>query len=228
MLRTLIGIAAIAACATLAHADGIAYWAENTNVRFDGSFGFELSDFPQGADFGAQAGTANLTVGGGDVLAADPNGVCLYIQSFTGSTINAQYGEPFGGSIAVQGGTNNVNNGAWIELAFDATSWTAVNFSFAGRRTSTGFIDVDIDAYNGTTLLGSIAADVNLNATTLTLYSYAASLLDGVADARIRLTLNGATSATGNVRLDNLYIEGVPEPTGLLLLGLGVLALRRR
>ena len=228
MKIALIGTAIIAAAAGTAVAqDSIAYWAQNDNTLSGGGFGFEDGDFPQLADFGAQAGSATLEPKGG-LTGSITGGVYDFVQSFSGSTTNAQFGEGSGGSIALQGGTNNGNNGAWIDLDFDGSSYTDILFSFAGRGTGTGFKDVDIDAYNGDILIGSIAADIDLTGG-FALYNFSTTLLNNVTDARIRMTFDGASSTTGNNRLDNLFIQGtIPTPASAVLLGLGGLAAVRR
>lgn len=227
MKIALIGTAIIAAAAGTAVAqDSIAYWAQNNNFLSGGGFGFEDGDFPQLADFGAQAGSATLEPKGG-LTGSITGGVYDFVQSFSGTNDNAQFGEGSGGAIAIQGGTNNGNNGSWIDLDFDGSSYTDIIFSFAGRGTSTGFNDLDIDAYDGDILLGSIAADIDLGGWAV--FSFPTTLLDNVTDARIRLTFNGATNTNGNNRLDNLFIQGtIPTPASAALLGLGGLAAVRR
>ncbi len=234
-----IGASAPLAIAGVASAqESLAYWAFNNDPLPGGGFGYQPGDLPAFADFGTQAGAASVTVNGGITGATTVTGggdtVFQWIQSFAGSTINAQFGEGAGGSLAVQGGTDTQNNGSFIEIAFDASNYENIMFSFAGRRTGSGFSDVDIDAYDGNTFLGNIFSDLNLNATTLELISLSTSLLNNVADARIRLTLNGATGATGNVRLDNFFVQGdaaaaIPTPGAIALFGLaGMTAARRR
>lgn len=229
MMRNVV-IAAILSLGTFAaQADVIAYWAENSNpLPVGDSIG--VGAFPQVADYGDQAGAASILPGGGDILANDGTDYD-WLHSFTGSTVNAQFGESAGGSLALQGGTSSVNNGAYIDFSFDGASYADIAFSLAARRTGTGFNSVDIYAYDGGTLLGTIASNVDFtSSTTLAVYSYTTSLLDGIANAKIRMTFDGATSSTGNNRLDNMLISGtlVPEPASLVLIGLAGLIVRRR
>ncbi len=229
MSKFVIGasLLAIAAGASAGTPEIIAYWNQNDNGLPGGGFGFQVGDFPQGADNGTQAGTANLTVGGGDALANDGS-VYTWLQSFAGTGINAQFGDPSGGSIALQGGTDQINNGAFFEFNFDSSLYENIQFSLARQSTSTGFDVVQIDAYNGDSLLGNIGSINNRN--TFALYSFGTSLLDGVTDATIRLTFTGATSSTGNNRLDNIVVAGtlVPTPGAVALIGLGGLVASRR
>jgi hypothetical protein len=231
MTKTLALLVVAGATFAVNAQDSIAYWAQNNNVTSTGGFGFEVGDFPQGADFGLQAGTAGLSINS-DWL-ADNNGTSYNgLASFAGSTLNAQFGEPAGGSLSPQGGTNLANNGRWFEVSFDSSSYEDIILSFAARRTNAGFNDVDVDAYSGSTLLGSVAADLNFNASGFdVVYSFNAALLDGVSDARIRFTLNGATNATGNNRYDNILVQGtlIPTPASVALLAFGgLMAARRR
>ncbi len=234
-MKSMICAAAVVAFAgsALAGVDDLAYWAQNNNVQTDGDFGFENGDFPQAADFGLQAGSAVLSLS--TALNADfDGGTGEYntVQSFGGSTGNAQFGEGSGGSIAIQNGPSGQNNGEWFELQFDATNYMDIILSFDARRTSTGFDDVDIQAYDGGTLLGDIALDQIWSGSFAT-EGYTTTLLDGVTDARIRFTLNGGsdTSTNGNNRFDNLFIQAslIPSPGAAALFGLaGLTASRRR
>ncbi len=229
MKNSIIGAAllAIAAGASAGTPEIIAYWNQNSNNLPGGGFGFEVGDFPQGADNGTQAGSATLSVGGGDALANDGS-TYTWLQSFAGTGINAQFGDASGGSIAIQGGTDTINNGAYFEFNFNAASYENIAFSMARQSTGTGFDLVQIDAYNGGALLGNIG-NIN-NRDTFSLYSFNTALLDGVADATIRLTFTGATSATGNNRMDNIVIQGnlIPTPGAAALMGLGGLVAARR
>lgn len=235
MNKIVLGAAvlSIAAGASAGTPDIIAYWAMNNNTLPGGGFGFAPSSFPQGADFGVQAGTANLTIGGGDILALAGSGNYQWVQSFAGSTINAQFGEPNGGSIAFQNGTGGINNGAYMDFNFNAALYENLEISFARQSTSTGFRDVTVDAYADGVLLGTIGAISNRDA--FALYSFNTSLLDTVANATIRLTFTGGETegniAAGNNRVDNIVIAGtiIPTPGAVSLLGVaGLVAARRR
>jgi hypothetical protein len=56
------------------------------------------------------------------------------------------------------------------------------------------------------------------------------SALDNAATAYVRVTFTGATSSTGNNRLDNIIFNAdvVPAPGAVALLGLAGLVIRRR
>jgi len=229
MIKTFTLIAVAGASLVANAQDSIAYWSQNSNDLPGGGFGFVVGDFPQGADFGLQAGSANLTLS--PAWLADNDGTSYNgVASFAGTTLNAQFGEPAGGSFSPQGGTNLANNGRWFEVTFDSTLHEDIILSFAARRTNTGFNDVDIDAYSGSTLLGNVASNLNFNASSFEVFSFTTSLLDGVSDARFRFTLNGASNATGNNRYDNIFVQGtlIPTPASAALLAFGGLVATRR
>ena len=233
MKNSIIGAAliAIAAGASAGAPEIIAYWNQNDNALPGGGFGFEVGDFPQGADNGTQAGTATLTVGGGDSLANDGS-TYTWLQSFSGTGINAQFGDASGGSIALQNGDAGANNGAYFEFNFNAANYENIQFSMARQATSTGFTNVAIDAYSNGALLGNFGSIATSGSSSFALYSFDTNLLDGGADATIRLTFTGGsdTSTTGNNRMDNLVIQGtlIPTPGAAALMGLGGLVAARR
>ena len=237
MKKFALGAAALFAVAGTAVAqDTLAYWHFNNQGLPGGGFGFQVGEFPKGAENGLQVGTANLTVGGGDSL-ANNGSTYTWLQSFAGTTVNAQFGEPAGGSIALQNGNLGANNGAYFEFAFDATNYQDIVFSFAGQRTATGFTSILIEAYDGASLIGEIGTVNDLLGTFAAtgLRSLSTNLLDDVADARIRLTFSGgstaSTASAGNNRLDNIVIQGtvIPAPGAIALAGIaGLVGLRRR
>ena len=234
---TLVAALVAAGALTTANAadtGAVAYWSFNNPTLPGGGFGWLDGQLPVSAGFGAQAGSATVGVTGGitgeTIVTGGGDTVYRWIQDFAGSTVNAQFGEPSGGSLAVQGGTSNANNGAQIVVSFDAGLWMDLNFSFAGQRTGTGFNNVTIDAFDGGDFLGNIASGVFLPAS-FGLFSFDASILNGVSDARIVMTLEGVTSATGNNRYDNFFISGklIPTPGAAALMGLaGLVGVRRR
>lgn len=235
MKRFVFAAVAVTALTGVAQAqDSLAYWPFSNQGLPNGGFGFQPGEFPFPADFGLQAGTATLNVGGGitgdTTVSGGGDTVYTWIQSFAGTGINAQFGEPSGGSIAIQNGTNGGNNGSYIDLEFDASNYEDIVLSFAGQRTSSGFDSMSIDAFDGATFLGNVATINDL--ASFALRTVTTSLLDDVADARLRMTFSGGstTSSTGNNRFDNIFIQGtqIPSPGSLALLGLGGLVAARR
>jgi MYXO-CTERM domain-containing protein len=227
----MIAIAVLTAgsLAVSASADVLAYWAQNDNELPGGGFGFMEGDFPQAAD----VGSGFLTVGGGDILATNDDDVYIWIQSFAGTTLNALDGFPAGGSIAFQGGTDTVNNGAWMQWEVSTAGYENLVFSFAARGTATGFgnnqVSYSTDGESFTDFDDPFDPRDGANWNTFA-FDFG-NLLDDLETVYIRVTFDGATGATGNNRLDNILFEAtaVPAPGALALLGLaGLIGVRRR
>jgi hypothetical protein len=149
-----------------------------------------------------------------------------------GTSINARQGDVAGQSMTLQGGTSNANNGRTLNLNVSTIGFSNIVISFATLRTSTGF--------NSNQFQYSLdgVAFINFGAPytpplTFGLVTFDLSSISGVNDnpnAAFRIVFNGATSAAGNNRIDNLVVEGqniatpVPEPASVLLLSLGLSA----
>ncbi|MFW6218083.1 MAG: hypothetical protein ACOC4K_03710 [Verrucomicrobiota bacterium] len=183
------------------------------------------------ADFYGQAGSTEIDFSGygGD------------IDSFGGSTVNAQDGAPAGNDLALQNGANGGINGTFIEIAFDMTNLQDlfIDYKISGSSTGpntaqwsysingTDFTDFGPDV-GGANVSTTLASDEFGNITT--------NDLNGVSSAFLRLTFDGGstTSSTGNNRIDNLTFSGtvVPEPQAFALiagfLGLTYVMVRRR
>jgi hypothetical protein len=214
----------------------IAYWDQNSNNLPGGGFGFLEGVFPQAAS----QGTGALSVGGGLLLntVTNSNGDVVYqwIPSLAGTTVNAQPSVDSGGSISIQGGTGNANNGGYFQFAFSMAGLTDLTVSYATQRTSTGFNSqvwswsTDGSTFTDFQTLDSIPTAF-ANAGGNPIFSGPAAL-DNAATAFLRVTFDGATNATGNNRLDNITLTAVPEPSTVALaamgLGLTGFAARRR
>lgn len=234
MMRTTIGFALLIALAIgpqVSDAAVISYWNQNSNDLPSGGFGYTPGDFPQLAD----SGIGTLELANFDTTTGGDDGAYTTIQSFAGTTLNAQFGDAAGGSLSPQGGTGDgmggfANNGMEIRLNVDTTGFSAINVSWAQRGTGTGFTS-RIFAYSddGGLNFTPVAYDGDSGALGSS-YTLASIDLSGVAslnnnsDVVFRITLDGATSATGNNRFDNIVVSGVPEPASLALLGLAGVA----
>ncbi len=224
-MKNIITMSAVAMLAGVANADIVSYWDFNNQGLPSGDFGFEVSDFPYSADMGAgQFTVANFND-------ASTDGVYTWLQSFAGTTTGALDGVS-GGSFSFQGATTQAttNNGAQAIFSFDGTNWTDLTFDFARRGTSTGFNSLSIELFDGTASLGVIDTILGVQTSTWNANNYDLSALNGVADASIVLTFDGASSDTGNNRIDNVTISGnvIPTPGTFALMGLGGLVATRR
>ena len=178
------------------------------------------------------------------------------IVGFGGTTSNADGSDAAGTALAlVSGGSGtttagtfvSANNGAYLQATADLTGFKNIGFSFAAQATSTGFKNDTFQySLNGTsfttfaafTPVASFAAGTAGAIQTFDLSGITG--LNGDANAAFRIVFDGATSTSGNNRLDNLIISGlstsapVPEASttasfGLLLaLGLGGVMIARR
>jgi len=211
--------------AGIAGADTVANWGFNNQGLPGGGFGFQVSDFPQNADVGA----GNFTIA--NFNSDDTGGVYNWVQSFSGTTTLSIDGVS-GGSFAFQGAANQgvTNNGAQAIFAFDGSAWGGLAIDFARRGTSTGFNILTIEIFDGAGSLGILDTIVGAQSSSWNSNNYDLSALDGIANASVVFTFDGASSDTGNNRLDNVTISGtaIPTPGALALLGMGGLVATRR
>jgi PEP-CTERM motif-containing protein len=192
-------------CASPARADEVAIW------------NFNDSDLV--VDHGSGTMTTNFNLAN-------------LVFTLGGSTNNARLGDVAGQSLTLQGGTGNANNGRSLTISVGTLGFTNIVVSFATQGTSTGFNSNQFQySLDGVTFVdfGSPYAPP----ATFGLLSFDLSSIVGVNDnpnATFRIVFNGATSASGNNRIDNIVFEGtpihdetpVPEPASILLLGFGL------
>ncbi|HEV8427718.1 MAG TPA: VPLPA-CTERM sorting domain-containing protein [Pyrinomonadaceae bacterium] len=197
-----------------ANADEIAVW--------------NFNDSDLNVDHGSGTLTSNLNVA--NILFA------------AGTTNNARQGDPAGQALSLQGGTGNANNGRNITFNVSTAGFSNIVVSFATQGTSTGFNTNQFQySLDGITFIdfGSPYAPATTFGTLPLVFSLASIAgLNNNANAAFRIVFNGATSSTGNNRIDNIVVDGtstagttIPEPASafLLISGLGALyKLRRR
>jgi hypothetical protein len=182
---------------------------------------------------------SNLNVDHGNgTLSSSFNAVNILFGA--GTTNNARLGDIAGQALSLQGGTGTANNGRHLTFNVSTLGFSDIVVSFATLGTSTGFNSNQFQySLDGTTFVnfgppyvpGSAFGAVPL------VFSLASIVgLDDNPNAAFRIVFNGASSSTGNNRMDNIVVEGsattsVPEPmTAILLLsGLsGLYGVRKR
>jgi len=153
-----------------------------------------------------------------------------------GTTNNARQGDPAGQALSLQAGTGNVNNGRNITFHVSTAGFASIVVSFATQGTGTGFTSNQFQySLDGVTFVDFGSPYTPLAVFGALPFIFNLSGITGLNDnpnAAFRIVFNGATSATGNNRIDNLVVEGVsttiPEPATVLLLGSGLVPLIAR
>jgi PEP-CTERM motif-containing protein len=149
-----------------------------------------------------------------------------------GTTNNSRLGDVAGQALQLQGGTSNANNGRNLTFNISTLGFENIIVSFATQGTSTGFNSNQLQySLDGVTFIdfGSPYTPTTAFGSTPVIFNLGAILgLNDNPNAAFRIVFNGATSSTGNNRIDNFVVEGsaltspIPEPTTVLLLGTGI------
>ncbi|MBK6347770.1 MAG: chitobiase/beta-hexosaminidase C-terminal domain-containing protein [Bacteroidales bacterium] len=134
------------------------------------------------------------------------------LTAFTGTVLNDPRTTQISGlAIAL---ANNSANGKSVVFKFSMAGYIDPVMSFATRGTSTGFSTHQwawsTDGSNFTNF-GTNTANTTTTFLARSLDMSAINELDQAADVYLRLTLTGATSTTGNSRIDNLVINATAE-----------------
>ncbi len=135
-------------------------------------------------------------------------------ENFAGTALDAS------GNPAVLAGASFApldlaNNGKSLILNVSTTGYKDIKLTYASNGSATGFsshsVDYSTDGVNYT----NIATFTGRNSTTFTLSSVDFSAIAAVnnnGNFKIRITVNGATSSSGNNRFDNIRVVGTAIP----------------
>lgn len=179
---------------------------------------WNFNDSDLNVDHGSGTLTSNLNVS--NILFA------------AGTTNNARLGDPAGQALSLQGGTGNANNGRNLTFNVSTVGFSNIIVSFATQGTSTGFnsnqFQYSLDGINFIDFGPPYVPATAFGTLPLIFSLVAIAELNNNPNAAFRIIFNGASSSTGNNRIDNVVVDGttattIPEPTTALLLlsGLG-------
>ena len=200
------GAAGVWLCACSARADVVAGW------NFNGLTGSVPPTLAADAGRGS-ASFAEFTGG---------------LGSLTGTDVNAIAGDAAGQGLSI---TGSGQNGKAIVLEVVTTGLSQLSFSVAARRSSSGHASAAVEVWNGADWQRAASFDASTTQWQLHQFSLTGfAFLDNQASARIRVKVDGATSGSGNIRFDNLRVEGVavPAPGAAAALGAAGLATAAR
>jgi len=169
------------------------------------------------ANLGAQSGSAILYANGS-------NGSSTWtttttgneLTTFAGTTTNDPRTITFAGSaLTIE---NSSANGKTIVIKFSMTNFKDPIVSFATRGTSTGFNIHQWAWSTDGTVFTNVGTNTAITGSTFTTQSVDLSsinFVDKASTVYLRLTVTGATTASGNNRLDNIVIHAsVALPPG--------------
>lgn len=211
----------LASTTFLTKADLVASWNFNRTPATP-------SPTPIVASGGAEAGAAFLD------LSHLASGADASIgSSSSGTSVNKVTGDSSGESLFIVGGTGDVENGKSIIFSLDMAGYQNLALTYATDRSSTGFNEQDwsYSTNGGATFISSTAVTL-ISSGFATANVDFSPVIDNDSSILIKLTLKGATSASGSDHFDNIqfnaddYIAPVPEPAGWgLISAIGLLGI---
>ena len=239
------GLASIVA--SVASADMIAQWDFQTTTNGGTAVaGAPLTPKLFVANFGTGSLYLNGTKGSSDFFEPATGSTNTEINAFGGTTLNATGGMStvttspsalaiVGGAASVPAGTFGANGKAMV-FKFSMSGFSNLAVSYAVQRTASGFSTQQWDYSTDGTTWSSAATITGIGAsfaggtTNVASTLGVASGLNNAANAYMRVTFTGATSATGNNRMDNFQFNAtaLPAPGAIALIGLAGLIARRR
>ncbi len=159
---------------------------------------------------------SGATGGGNEFLVDRGSGVMtsdfalLNIGNASGSTLNSDSDDPAGRALRL---SSSANNGGSLVWNVSTEGFDSIGISFAAQRTSTGFSNnqflYSVDSGVSWTSFGdSFYPDASFSLQSFDLSGILG--LDNNANAGFRFLFDGASSSTGNIKIDNLIVSGNP------------------
>jgi fibronectin-binding autotransporter adhesin len=143
------------------------------------------------------------------------------LNAFRGTAVNAGPGfstDPSGAASLVM--VNSSANGQSATFAVDMTGYSLLDVSYATQRTSTGFSSQAWEFSTDGTSWQPLSTIADIPSSFAARQLPTISGLAETATAYLRLTVDGATTGTGNNRLDNVQFLATPGgSTGTVVLG---------
>jgi hypothetical protein len=180
------------------------------------------------ANFGAGTLYLNGSEGSSDWFVPATGTANTQLNGFGGTAVNAGVGfSTTTSSPAALAFISNAANDKFAVFKFSMAGFKDLVVSYATQKTSTGFTTQTWSfSTNGTSwtdaqIVGGASIPTSFAAVTLNNISG----LDDAANAYLRVQFSGATSTSGNNRLDNIQFNAssaVPEPATLSLLGVAI------
>lgn len=144
-------------------------------------------------------------------IAADTGTGTVSLSGWQGTV--AAFSGTSGNSLSLVGSSGN---GSWIDVAVDTSGFSGITATFETRGTSEGFNSGtwSWSIGNGpfTVLAGVNTATRNTSYAQKTVDFSQVAALNGAGMVRLRYTLSGCTSSSGNNRIDNLTVSGTALP----------------
>ncbi len=136
------------------------------------------------------------------------------VDDFAGSDVNLVAPDATGGSLSLVAGGSAApfpGNGSYIEIQLNLADFSDPIVTFATRGTSSGFNtgtwSYSVGGGSFTTVSGVNTASTSTSYALATVNLSAINAVDGQSNVRLRYTLSGATSGSGNNRIDNLQVN---------------------
>lgn len=227
MIRSMVAgfVVALAGAAVSGSAAVVSYWNYNVGVATGTTAVFPL------AATAPYSGLTTTTFDPTDCRHFTPAGSSAH------NGLNALNSDPDGNDLGLSVGTALRNNGKLLIFQVSSLNITDLVLTYAERTSGSGFQQVQAQ-YSLTGLAGSftpLAAAENTTRDSVwrvrTFDFSAVNAIEGQSTVYLAVAMLNGTNTGGNIRIDNVQINGtsIPAPASAALVGVaGVFAARRR